>query len=298
MTDTNKEHASPTLSWDEFVNTSWLAPLQSIIDDFSLRDRKSFPRGAALNAMATGITHWQGPKFVDQQALDEDTRYYEEIIAQSRWIPTREDSWHDFFNAAVWLAYPQTKQLLNDLHFADIQQFGTHPRTPRRNRITHFDECGLVLAVDEQHLSKVNPILAKLASHQWHSALWEDRAQWHKLIFPEVFGHANLEMLLNPYWGLTAKWLAVPVPSDYGSLSSVAKKQLLDERLYQRILQLGAFELGRELCPLPILGIPGWGGGLNETTYNNREVFRPRNPKRPETRQLPVKISSTGQNPG
>ncbi|MCZ7654065.1 MAG: DUF3025 domain-containing protein [Rhodocyclaceae bacterium] len=43
---------------------------------------------------------------------------YETRVHAQGEVETRPGNWHDFFNALAWLAYPQTKRILNGRHHA------------------------------------------------------------------------------------------------------------------------------------------------------------------------------------
>ena len=264
-------------------------PVVRLLEEFSLFNQIRFPNADCLNA----LTHqfypdWQGPLFVAQGKLDKhEQRYYEEIIAQDNRVPTRENSWHDLFNALIWLQFPNTKALLNQLHIQDIKECGVHPRTPRRNRITHFDECGIVLAIESGNEVLSNTLLSQLAHHQWTQCFCEHKSHWWKHITPFVFGHANLEMMLCPFIGLTGKWLAVSVPKGFHTLDFWSQRKILDNALVERIHALGDFSLSPLLKPFPILGVPSWYSDQNKTFYSNSDYFRPLRAGAKDTIQLP-----------
>lgn len=210
------------------------------------------------------------PKFVPQTECSEEL-YYEQWIYERNKVPTRSENWHDLFNAISWMLFPQSKRVLNQQHVEDIRQQGLNPRTPRRNRLTHFDECGVILATS-------NPeILAMLAQHQWCDAWVEHRQCWGKTIQAFVFGHANYEMLLQPFIGLTGKWLGVCVDEPFWQLSPMQQHQHIDAQVAKRIQTDNIFAEKGQLKPLPLLGIPGWhSGNENPEFYLNTDYFRPK----------------------
>lgn len=217
-----------------------------------------------------------------------ESRYYEAIIFEDNVVPTREHSWHDLFNALIWLQFPKTKALLNTLHIDDIQEHGTHPRTPRRNRITHFDECGVVIATEEQHLKEANRLLAELANHNWMYVLYDNKSQFEAVFHTAIFGHANYEMLLSPFIGLTGKWLSVAVPNGFSSLCDAQKNAVLDDCLLKRIGGLDNFNQAQILKPVPLLGIPSWFNEQTRAFYANQQHFRPLRENAKPTTQLPL----------
>ena len=276
-------------------------PVHTLLKEFMLLDDTDFPSATRLNLLREAFQpQWQGPLFIAQGELDKrtanscdkstenDSRYYEEIIACDNCVPTRENSWHDLFNALIWIQFPATKALLNTLHMQDIAHHGTHPRTERRNRITHFDECGVVLALEEGDASKSNMLLNTLAQHQWQDSFLTHRHEWGTHITPFVFGHANLEMMLSPFIGLTGKWLAVSVPKGFNEMNKWEQRQEVDKSLVKRITELDAFNKSPLLKPIPLLGIPGWYENQDEAFYNNSEYFRPIRAGAKPSIQLPL----------
>ncbi len=254
------------------------APFQVLEDRFRLTSFPSFPKPKQLNDIRTALLCACPVGFVDNDAVQDDTLYYEQYIQRYHEVPTRNNSWHDLFNGLIWLQFPESKKYLNFLHCQDIEQFGVHPRTARRNRMTHFDECGVVLAYCD------TDIVDDLAQHRWQSAFVEKRVHWGTRIEATIFGHANYEMMLQPYVGLTGKWLAVEVEKGYFSASVEEKSTILDRRLVDKFSTGKVFDLGGQLKPLPLLGVPGWhDANLDKRFYDNRDYFRPKRLKHPET---------------
>ncbi|MBC3764485.1 DUF3025 domain-containing protein [Neptunicella marina] len=209
-------------------------------------------------------------KFVDDNGQFDQDLYYEQIIFQQHQIPTRIHSWHDWFNACIWLAFPQSKSLINQQHIEDIDQFGLNPRTKRRNHLTHLDECGVLIVHSDSNIPDL------LREHQWHQAFWQQRKQWGTQISALVYGHANLEMLLNPFIGLTGKWVEIKVEADFWQLETEQQQHITDSLLAEK-LKANAFAQKGELCPLPLLGVPGWSElNLREDFYANPQYFMPR----------------------
>jgi hypothetical protein len=287
-------------------------PVVELLDEVGLLDGGIFPNSSMLNALAQRFYgKWSGPVFKDQGTFEEcENRYYETIISEDNTVPTREKSWHDLFNALIWLQFPKTKKYLNTLHVNDIVSYGANPRTERRNRITHFDECGLVLAVElpaplfkngsegqKQSATnadhKLNAVdiaqwLNALANHQWHDVFIQNRSIWHNRVTPFIFGHANLEMMLSPFIGLTGKWLAVPVAQGFGELEKWEQRQMLDEAMLKRLNELNDFNSAPLLKPLPLLGIPNWHNDQTPAFYANKDYFRPVRANAKPTIQLPL----------
>ncbi|MEQ5807186.1 DUF3025 domain-containing protein [Alteromonas sp. NFXS44] len=265
-------------SWSSAINRSNLAfSVRELLTRTGLDGETEFPSAAVLNDVVRRHhpVNWPGPEFKGQSsfALSEQ-RYYEQIIFEDNVVPTRENSWHDLFNALIWLQFPLTKRCLNNLHMQDISRFGVSPRTPARNRITHFDECGVVIAVPDDMKAQAEPLLNALAMHNWQQVLVEHRDKWGQLLFPVIFGHANLEMLLNPFTGLTGKWMAVTVPPGFASMSFEQQCRETDCAMEQKIASCDVFQSKGMLHPLPLLGVPGWYPVQDRQFYASTDYFR------------------------
>ncbi|MDO6567099.1 DUF3025 domain-containing protein [Alteromonas sp. 1_MG-2023] len=292
----------PVTPWcKHHIQSHASSPVHTLLTELRLLDEAEFPTAARLNRLREVFqSQWQGPVFIAQGELfnsdksaekssyENDTRYYEEIIAEDNCVPTRENSWHDLFNALIWIQFPATKALLNKLHMQDIAQYGAHPRTERRNRITHFDECGLVLALEAGDEDKSNQLLHALAQHHWVDSFVTHRHEWGAHITPFIFGHANLEMMLSPFIGLTGKWLAVSVPKGFSEMSYWQQRAEVDKALVNRIAKLDAFNKSPLLKPIPLLGVPNWFNKQDTAFYNNSEYFRPLRQGAKPSIQLPL----------
>ena len=266
-------------------------PLRALFAYFDIQGISDTPDINQLNRLAerfSGQAERRVPKFVEAQQFEHDSRYYETIVAEAAQVPTRDRNWHDAFNAMIWMLFPNSKQQLNRFHIADIAAFGAHPRTPRRNRLTHFDECGVVLAVPASCLEQGNNLLEALAQHHWQRAFCEYQQAWGTQVFPLIFGHAIYEMLLNPFIGLTAKWLAVVVPDEFVASTTAGQYALADRALEQRLMEFDGLSSKQVLKPLPVLGVPGWSDEQDDAFYSNTDYFRPLSASALPTLQLPL----------
>lgn len=241
-----------------------------------------------LNVLREKYSSELSYRFIDQDSHP-DSRYYEQIIFDDKQIPTRANSWHDYFNGLIWLSFPQTKAMLNHLHWQDIAKHGLKHRTPVRDRVTHFDECGIVLLTD------IADVERKLKQHNWRGLFIDDNKHWFAEkngIIPIHFGHANLEMLRKPFIGLTAKVLVIKskemlhhAHSSYALQSSAETRQRaqkgLDEGLLEYLTNEPVFTERGSLLPMPILGVPTWHNGVqDEDFYNNKDYFMPLSTKK------------------
>jgi hypothetical protein len=235
---------------------------------FSLDQQPQWPDITTLN-------HWCGHntfRFVDNSVLAEDGRYYEEFIYATGQIPTRQQNWHDFFGALIWCLFPQTKALLNRLHISEIAQFGLKQRSSLRNKLTLFDECGVLLCMEPNATAHHE----WLRTHQWQHSFITNRAHWWQHLRPMVFGHAIYEMATAPYIGLTAKALFITVPQGFCQWSLTDAYSFLDAKLHEQIANEALLLDNHQLTPLPLLGVPGWYNDNKDASfYHNTEYFRP-----------------------
>lgn len=253
------------MSWDPDFTTR--NPILGQLSDLIRFQQPRWPDVACLNKQLAA----QLPvRFIDDQHFAALDCYYEEAVARGQ-VPTRQANWHDFFGAVIWYLFPHTKALLNRLHMEHIAVHGARRRTPRRDRITHFDECGLVLAVREG-----DEAAALLQAHDWQTLFVTGRTHWQqRRAF--VFGHALYELALAPFIGLTAKAVVITMPDAFFEAPVHRQYQLLDSALCRQCEQQQLFDKPKPLRPLPLLGIPGWWpANENPAFYNNTDYFRPR----------------------
>lgn len=223
-------------------------------------------------------------KFVDQSALQSTTTdsfnkthslYYEAFIYQQKSVPTRSN-WHDFYNGLIWLQFPKTKAYFNAQHQQQIQMFGRKNRTAIRDRLTHFDECGLLIITNQSGLKE------EMLAHNWHKVFVERRSQWHHQIKPVIFGHALWEMLMQPFIGLTAKVTIIECDKllndidNYQCVPSPASAEI-DQHILEHLQSTHLIEQAKPWMPLPLLGVPNW-SHVPQTSafYANTAYFMPR----------------------
>lgn len=221
-------------------------------------------------------------RFCAQGAAAAAIAYEREIFSRGI-VPTRPGNVHDFFNALVWLSFPRTKAAINARHVALAAADGLDGnRSPARDALTLFDECGVIVLSDQPDL------LAHVKEFRWKELFWNRRDAVRQHMRFMVFGHGLMEQLLCPYVGLIGKALLIPVnetwlggsgprPPSIGALLQhidAASSDLVAEPAPRG---LGPFlSRGRDLAPLPMLGIPDWAAENNtESYYDNRDYFRP-----------------------
>ena len=88
------------------------------------KDCSSLPKLAEINRLKASCVsqeYLHGYHFVDQNFFTDTSSFeYEKTIYQTGQIMTRELHWHDFFNAMVWMSFPQTKASLNKAQCRDF----------------------------------------------------------------------------------------------------------------------------------------------------------------------------------
>ena len=202
-----------------------------------------------------------------------DAEGYEARIFASGEVPTRAGDWHDFFNALAWCAWPRTKAACNRLHLAELHArtaAGLPGRGPRRDALTQFDECGIVV------VSTDADIPALLAAHEWEEALWTRRARLLQSTRFLVFGHGTWDQLRAPFVGLCAKALFRVVAPAWLALPAAQALAETDAWLAAHLAANIDTLTPRSLSPLPLLGIPGVTAD-NECAayYRDTRQFRP-----------------------
>ena len=222
--------------------------------------------------------------FVPQSELPKG-RAYEAFIHAQQHIPTR-DNLHDFFNGLCWLRFGRSKRRLNQLQAQEIASQGVgQARGALRDALTVFDENAVLLQAPDG-------LWQALSARDWPSLFVQQRHQWAQA-HVEVFGHALLEKLVQPYVAITGHaWRvqtapapiapmagpnahAVPAPMlthTQGAAHADADSTLdawLCEGLQEDHLRRKAF------APLPVLGVPGWWSANQDPSfYAQTQVFR------------------------
>lgn len=235
----------------------WLAQLRG------RPDTDAVARLAELHPRASGSG--RNVRFVPPKA---DGLAYECRVWETGEVETRPDNWHDFFNAVVWFAFPETKQAITAAHVVAMQAPGER-RGDVRDALTHFDECGIVV------LSADPELLDLLRGFQWKELFVERRADVLRAMRFVVFGHATYEALLSPFRGLTAKAMLVDVEAAFLEQANESMVAAVDRKI-AAILASGAYMKPRDFQPLPLLGIPGvTAENENPAYYDDTWQFRP-----------------------
>ena len=237
-----------------------------------LRGFDTLPAPAALNdaLRPTEMDAPPLPRFVAAETLSYPS--YEGHVAHHGEVPTRSHDWHDFFNALAWRIWPRSKTALNHAHIAALatREPGA-PRCRRRDALTQFDECGLLVVSHDAR------ILDALARHAWHDVFVHARADLARSTRFLVFGHALWDQLRAPFHGLCAKTLHRHVPAAWFEQDTAARHADLDTWLAAQILDPALLTTPRQMHPLPVLGIPGvTADSENPAYYDDTKQFRAR----------------------
>jgi len=201
--------------------------------------------------------------FVSQSELPKGQAYEAFIHAQQR-IPSR-DNLHDFFNGLCWLRFGRSKRRLNQLQAQEIARQGVgQQRGALRDALTVFDENALLLQLPDA-------LWQALCERDWHRLFVHQRHLWAQAQV-QVFGHALMEKLVQPYLAITAHAWRVwpsPTPASDAAPTDALLDHWLCHSLQEDLLRRKAF------APLPVLGLPGW-WAANESPafYGQTQVFR------------------------
>jgi hypothetical protein len=256
------------------------APIRPALDRL---DPSRWPSHADLDSLAGGVVTAGGApiRFVPPRAQGEAGRpYYERRIAESGEVETRADNWHDLFNALAWIAWPRAKAAINAQHAAMLEEGGeeeSRRRSPERDALTLFDEGGVVVA------SSSPALLALIRDFEWKELFWRRRPELEGKARFLAFGHSLLEKMLDPFVGVVAKTVFVPVDDLFAMLPPEAQVARADEFLAAHFAARARFPSPRAMAPMPVLGIPGWCPDTGqEAFYDDASHFR-RKPAVPDT---------------
>ena len=253
-----------------FDSIRWQAPW---FDSFSavgsrLADSEDWVAEANRFAASQQLLNHRGlpVHFVPQSELPEGAGYEAHISATGQ-VPTRHNL-HDFFNALVWLYFPQIKQALNALH---AQPFDTPVKTGTRGRLrdaaTLFDENSALF------ISSDGALIDALRQHCWQQVLFRSRQAFARDCQVMLFGHALLEKLVTPYKSLTAHVWTVQVEPEWWFKHPIERRADIDRRIS---VSISHGFTSADFCHLPVLGVPGWWPHQDAAFYADSTVFRPK----------------------
>lgn len=221
------------------------------------------------------ITNYNGQQitFVPQSELRNN---YEIMIHETGCVPTREHNWHDYFNAHVWLNFPQTKAMLNTLQYQSITaRKHVGARSALENKLTLFDETGVLIFCTDQYLVDL------LLNHQWQQLFWVERERVLENMTVVVIGHSLHEKALQPYIGMCAHSMIINQAQSFTMTphNSMNYQSQLDRLISQTLQHYFKSNQTPIWQPLPILGFPGWHfEKQNELFYLDNSYFRVKRP--------------------
>lgn len=227
-----------------------------VSDLLSWAESEQWPSVDSLNSSEEKLTHaYTGmPLIFEKQTADLllDGRHYEQRIYQCGQIATRENNWHDLFNAMMWLKYPRIKSALNARQWNDVDRFGLKTRTPGQCAMTLFDEAGALVVMPGE-------MLECWKRHDWHGLFIEHADAWRSgQARVAVFGHALLDHALVTETLLVAKCIVFPEESDFSSGF---------DKLANDIHAGNCLLANNELRTLPLCGIPGWHSAVDSAEF-------------------------------
>jgi hypothetical protein len=185
-------------------------------------------------------------------------------------LAVRTHGWHDLFNVLAWATYPRTKAAINARHVTELAAQTGAQRSRVRDALTAFDEDGVVVVSSDPEL------LALVRGFRWKALFWERREAFERRFRVFIVGHALAEKLLNPFVGLTAKAVLLPVDDAFADLPVAEQLARVDGLTAAVVRDPAALRSPRDLSPLPVLGIPGWWPEADaEAFYDDASYFRP-----------------------
>jgi hypothetical protein len=256
----------------EQLGAALYAPLRGAI---ARLPAERWPDHADLSALAEGIATARGQplRFVPpREHTDRERRYYELHTAATGEVETRAASWHDLFNALVWVTFPRAKAAINAQHAAILEERGeaeSRRRGPERDALTLFDEGGVIVA------SSAPRLLRLMVDFEWKELFWTRREELVATTRFLAFGHACYEQALRPYLGMVAKTVFLPVDESFAGLRLEDQLARADAMLARHFADRANFSSPRAMAPMPVLGVPGWHSGTGtESFYDDASHFR------------------------
>jgi len=257
-------------------------PFASLAGALSRLDADRWPTHGSLTSIASGVRTSRGMpvRFVPPRGNgDGERRYYELRIAETGEVETRPANWHDLFNALSWIAFPRAKAAINAQHAAILEERGEAEalrRGPERDALTVFDEGGVVVC------SSSPEAFRRIVDFEWKELFWRRRAELQATTRFLAFGHALHEKFLDPFIGMVAKTVFMPVDAGFAALEVRAQVARADEFLAHHFRDRANFAKAKLMAPMPVLGIPGWHPSTSEESFYDDAVhFRKQGPSPP-----------------
>ena len=235
-----------------------------------------WPNPDLLNSLADGsgrIVNAQGQRvrFVAQSSKTGDFQDGFEPRAYLKGeVQVRSLDWHDLFNALVWMSFPTTKAVINARQYESLAQSSDGNRSSVGDALTLFDEDGVVV------LSAEPGLLDLIREFRWKELFWQRRDDVRTNMRFLIFGHALYHKAMSPFIGMTGKAVLLNVAPSFLELTGDARLAHADRLLAAHVWDRARLTNGRDLSPLPVLGVPGWWEhNEREDFYDNPGYFRP-----------------------
>jgi hypothetical protein len=135
--------------------------------------------------------------------------------------------------------------------------------------LTLFDEGGVIVASTSPELMRL------IVDFEWKQLFWSRRAELAARMSFLGFGHAMYEQALEPYVGMVAKTVFVPVSELFFMLPLESQVAQADALLASHFANRARFQSPKMMAPMPVLGVPGWYSETDkETFYDDPKHFR------------------------
>jgi hypothetical protein len=268
---------APTWDHDFARRSPMFAPLRALADKLP---EIGWPNVEVLNHVAdeTGrrIVNARGQRIRFVTADQDRGARFEPRTWLTGEVQVRRIDWHDLLNALTWITYPTAKASINGRHQAALEAEGGaswqdgSSRSPARDALTHFDEDGVVV------LSSQRDLAGLLRGFAWKELFWQRRAQVRRSMRFFVFGHALFHKALAPFVGMTGNALLFEVAPAVLERDPEVLRTEVDRLTAVHVWNPERMLRPRELCPLPVLGVPGWWDANEDAGfYDDVSYFRP-----------------------
>lgn len=210
-------------------------------------------------------------RFVNQHELEMD-KPYESYVFEDGIVPTRHESWHDFFQLFIWKYFPASKAAINALHYHESfsSEKTANNRTLKQNAAAVFDENGLVVLSSDLNL------LEDFCELRWRKLFFEQKDLFRTKICCHIFGHSLYEKALQSYIGMTGHALLLHCTDAFIEQTKNQQREQLDSYISAAITNGQLLCEVEQLNPVPLLGVPGWWHQQETQFYDNTQYFRQR----------------------
>jgi hypothetical protein len=160
---------------------------------------------------------------------------YEASVYTRGVVPSRPESWHDFFNMLVWAAFPRSRRALNARHYRCLERwvperFDRLPnaRLREQDALSMLDEGSVLLVCTAASTRTVNDVIARGDHPALHALIREGAAR------ALIFGHALYEHLVSSDAVVRAAPVVLPTEAPL-THTPTALRDLADELFAQAL---------------------------------------------------------------